>query len=154
MRDVYTLVFSVSAVLLGIEIIARLFPEKSAAFVQALAVLAAVLTLMGGLLHADWSWLQQASSVSFEENTKVETLYAETGTALLRERLRALLESSGIAVADADDGVEIWYTKGDDGAIDIDRVRVSVEYATDIDRAYAVLNAALTDAIPVEVFAR
>lgn len=53
MREVYTLVLSVCAVLLGVEILARLFPEKSGTLVHALAVLAVVVTMVGGLLHLD-----------------------------------------------------------------------------------------------------
>lgn len=49
--------------------------------------------------------------------------------------------------------MEVWYTQQDDGTIEIDRVRVRVTYATDVDRAYALLNSVLTEAIPTEVYA-
>ena len=154
MREVYTLVLSVCAVLLGVEILARLFPEKSGTLVHALAVLAVVVTMVGGLLHLDPDFSAVRSEFIPEQSAEDSgALYAETGTALLRERLRALLEAAGIAVVEDESGVEVWYTQQDDGAIEIDRVRVRVTYATDVDRAYALLNSVLTEAIPTEVYA-
>lgn len=154
MREVYTLVLSVCAVLLGVEILARLFPEKSGTLVHALAVLAVVVTMVGGLLHLDPDFSAVRSEFIPEQSAEdSEVLYAETGTALLRERLRALLEAAGIAVVEDESGVEVWYTQQDDGTIEIDRVRVRVTYATDVDRAYALLNSVLTEAIPTEVYA-
>lgn len=154
MREVYTLVLSVCAVLLGVEILARLFPEKSGTLVHALAVLAVVVTMVGGLLHLDPDFSAVRSDFSPEQPAEdSEALCAETGTALLRERLRALLEAAGIAVIEDESGVEVWYTQQDDGTIEIDRVRVRVTYATDVDRAYALLNSVLTEAIPTEVYA-
>ena len=154
MREVYTLVLSVCAVLLGVEILARLFPEKSGTLVHALAVLAVVVTMVGGLLHLDPDFSAVRSEFIPEQSAEdSEVLYAETGTALLRERLRALLEAAGIAIIEDESGVEVWYTQQDDGTIEIDRVRVRVTYATDVDRAYALLNSVLTEAIPTEVYA-
>lgn len=154
MREVYTLVLSVCAVLLGVEILARLFPEKSGTLVHALAVLAVVVTMVGGLLHLDPDFSAVRSEFIPEQSAEdFEVLYAETGTALLRERLRALLEAAGVAIIEDESGVEVWYTQQDDGTIEIDRVRVRVTYATDVDRAYALLNSVLTEAIPTEVYA-
>ena len=154
MREVYSLVLSVCAVLLGVEILARLFPEKSGTLVHALAVLAVVVTMVGGLLHLDPDFSAVRSEFIPEQSAEdSEALCAETGTALLRERLRALLEAAGIAVIEDESGVEVWYTQQDDGTIEIDRVRVRVTYATDVDRAYALLNSVLTEAIPTEVYA-
>ena len=154
MREVYTLVLSVCAVLLGVEILARLFPEKSGTLVHALAVLAVVVTMVGGLLHLDLNFSAVRSDFTPEQSAEdSEALYAETGTALLRERLRALLEAAGVAVVEDESGVEVWYTQQDDGTIEIDRVCVRVTYATDVDRAYALLNSVLTEAIPTEVYA-
>lgn len=154
MREVYTLVLSVCAVLLGVEILARLFPEKSGTLVHALAVLAVVVTMVGGLLHLDLNFSAVRSDFTPEQSAEdSEALYAETGTTLLRERLRALLEAAGVAVVEDESGVEVWYTQQDDGTIEIDRVRVRVTYATDVDRAYALLNSVLTEAIPTEVYA-
>lgn len=154
MREVYTLVLSVCAVLLGVEILARLFPEKSGTLVHALAVLAVVVTMVGGLLHLDPDFSAVRSEFIPEQSAEdSKALYAETGTALLRERLRALLEAAGVAVVEDESGVEVWYTQQDDGTIEIDRVRVRVTYATDVDRAYALLNSVLTEAIPTEVYA-
>lgn len=154
MREVYTLVLSVCAVLLGVEILARLFPEKSGTLVHALAVLAVVVTMVGGLLHLDPDLSAVRSDFTPEQSAEdSEALCAETGTALLRERLRALLEAAGIAVIEDESGVEVWYTQQDDGTIEIDRVRVRVTYATDVDRAYALLNSVLTEVIPTEVYA-
>ena len=39
MRELYALGFSVSAVLIAVEVLSHLFPEKSGALVHALAVL-------------------------------------------------------------------------------------------------------------------
>lgn len=154
MREVYTLVLSVCAVLLGVEILARLFPEKSGTLVHALAVLAVVVTMVGGLLHLDPDFSAVRSEFIPEQSAEdSEALYAETGTTLLRERLRALLEAAGVAIIEDESGVEVWYTQQDDGTIEIDRVRVRVTYATDVDRAYALLNSVLTEAIPTEVYA-
>ena len=87
MREVYTLVLSVCAVLLGVEILARLFPEKSGTLVHALAVLAVVVTMVGGLLHLDPDFSAVRSDFTPEQSAEdSEALYAETGTALLRER--------------------------------------------------------------------
>lgn len=81
MREVYTLVLSVCAVLLGVEILARLFPEKSGTLVHALAVLAVVVTMVGGLLHLDPDFSAVRSDFTPEQSAEdSEALYAETGT--------------------------------------------------------------------------
>ena len=84
MREVYTLVLSVSAVLLGAELLARLFPEKSGALVHALAVLAIVLALVGGLLHLDFDWAAAGSGFAAEQAAEAPgALYgAAAGAAL------------------------------------------------------------------------
>ena len=49
MRELYTLVFTVSAVLIGAEVLSRLFPEKSGSLVHALAVLMVAASLLSGI---------------------------------------------------------------------------------------------------------
>ena len=153
MREIYTLVLSVCALLLGVEILANLFPEKSGSLVHTFAVLAVVLSLVGGIFNIDFDSVLANTDFSLSADTEeAEPLYAKTGVALLRERLCALLDASGITVENGEDGVEVWYTQDDDGSIQIDRVRVCVSFASDTDRAYAVLRSALTEAVPLEVF--
>lgn len=155
MRELYTLVFTVSAVLIGAEVLSRLFPEKSGSLVHALAVLMVAASLLNGILHMDWDIsLGTAFSSSDVEAEQTPQLYAETGTALLRERLAMLLDAAGIAVENGSEGIEIWYNQDDSGTVEIDRVRVCVEFSTDIDRADALLRSVLTDAIRTEVYAR
>ena len=48
--------------------------------------------------------------------------------------------------------IDIWYTQYDDFAVTVERVRVRVRFATDIDRADALLRSVLTEAIPVDVY--
>lgn len=153
MHELYSLVLSVSAVLIGVEVISHLFPEKSGALVHALAVLMIAATLLGGILRMDFSFVFDGAELSLETETEdTSPLYVETGTALLRERLYALLDAAGISVAEGAGGVEVWYNQDDSGAVEIDRIRVCVEYATDIARADALLKNVLTDAIRTEVF--
>ncbi|MGN0479171.1 MAG: hypothetical protein ACI4GO_07035, partial [Hominenteromicrobium sp.] len=145
---------SVSAVLIGTEVLTHLFPEKSGALVHALAVLMIAASLFSGILHMDLDFsfesLTQAAEI---ESQDTPPLYAETGTALLRERLYTLLDAAGISVEDGAEGVEIWYNQDESGAVEIDRVRVCVSFSTDIDRAAALLRNVLTDAIRTEVYA-
>lgn len=155
MRELYTLVFTVSAVLIGAEVLSRLFPEKSGSLVHALAVLMVAAALLSGILHMDWDIsLGNVYSSSEVKAEQTPPLYAETGTALLRERLAMLLDAAGIAVENSSKGIEIWYNQDDSGAVEIDRVRVCVKYSTDVDRADALLRSLLTDAIRTEVYAR
>lgn len=145
MRELYALVFSVCMVLIGTEMIVRLFPEKSGSLIHALVV------LVNGILK-----LQSGVSLDFdltetgEAESTITQSYAEKGTAILKERLSALLKSAGMDVPAAN--IDIWYTQDDDGAVTVERVRVRVRFATDIDRADALLRSVLTEAIPVDVY--
>lgn len=151
MRELYALVFSVCVVLIGTEMIVRLFPEKSGSLIHALAALMLLVVLVNGILK-----LQSGASLDFDltETGEVESTitqsYAEKGTAILKERLSALLKSAGMDVPAAN--IDIWYTQDDDGAVTVERVRVRVRFATDIDRADALLRSVLTEVIPVDVY--
>lgn len=151
MRELYALVFSVCMVLIGTEMIVRLFPEKSGSLIHALAALMLLVVLVNGILK-----LQSGVSLDFDltETGEVESTitqsYAEKGTAILKERLSALLKSAGMDVPAAN--IDIWYTQDDDGVVTVERVRVRVRFATDIDRADALLRSVLTEAIPVDVY--
>ena len=151
MRELYALVFSVCVVLIGSEMIVRLFPEKSGSLIHALAALMLLVVLVNGILK-----LQSGASLDFdltetgEAESTITQSYAEKGTAILKERLSALLKSAGMDVPAAN--IDIWYTQDDDGAVTVERVRVRVRFATDIDRADALLRSVLTEAIPVDVY--
>lgn len=151
MRELYALVFSVCVVLIGTEMIVRLFPEKSGSLIHALAALVLLMVLVNGILK-----LQSGVSLDFDltETGEVESTItqscAEKGTAILKERLSALLESAGVDVPV--ENIDIWYTQDDDGVVTVERVRVRVRFATDIDRADALLRSVLTEAIPVDVY--
>ncbi len=151
MRELYALVFSVCVVLIGTEMIVRLFPEKSGSLIHALAVLMLLVVLVNGILK-----LQSETSLEFdvtetgEAESTITQSYAEKGTAILKERLSALLKSAGMDVPAAN--IDIWYTQDDDGVVTVERVRVRVRFATDIDRADALLRSVLTEAIPVDVY--
>lgn len=151
MRELYALVFSVCVVLIGTEMIVRLFPEKSGSLIHALAALMLLMVLVNGILK-----LQSGASLDFdltetdEAESTITQSYAEKGTAILKERLSALLKSAGMDVPAAN--IDIWYTQDDDGVVTVERVRVRVRFATDIDRADALLRSVLTEAIPVDVY--
>ena len=151
MRELYALVFSVCVVLIGTEMIVRLFPEKSGSLIHALAALMLLVVLVNGILK-----LQSGASLDFdftetgEAESTITLSYAEKGTAILKERLSALLKSAGMDVPAAN--IDIWYTQDDDGVVTVERVRVRVRFATDIDRANALLRSVLTEAIPVDVY--
>ena len=151
MRELYALVFSVCVVLIGTEMIVRLFPEKSGSLIHALAALMLLVVLVNGILK-----LQSGASLDFdltetgEAESTITQSYAEKGTAILKERLSALLKSAGMDVPAANIG--IWYTQDDDGMVTVERVRVRVRFATDIDRADALLRSVLTEVIPVDVY--
>ena len=151
MRELYALVFSVCVVLIGTEMIVRLFPEKSGSLIHALAVLMLLVVLVNGILK-----LQSGASLDFdltetgEAESTITQSYAEKGTAILKERLSALLKSAGMDVPAAN--IDIWYTQDNDGVVTVERVRVRVRFATDIDRADALLRSVLTEAIPVDVY--
>lgn len=151
MRELYALVFSVCVVLIGTEMIVRLFPEKSGSLIHALAALMLLVVLVNGILK-----LQSGASLDFdltetgEAESTITQSYAEKGTAILKERLSALLKSAGMDVPAAN--IDIWYTQDDDGVVTVERVRIRVRFATDIDRADALLRSVLTEAIPVDVY--
>ena len=151
MRELYALVFSVCVVLIGTEMIVRLFPEKSGSLIHALAVLMLLVVLVNGILK-----LKSGVSLDFdltetgEAESTIPQSYAEKGTAILKERLSAILKSAGMDVPAAN--IDIWYTQDDDGVVTVECVRVRVRFATDIDRADALLRSVLTEAIPVDVY--
>ena len=151
MRELYALVFSVCVVLIGTEMIVRLFPEKSGSLIHALAALMLLVVLVNGILK-----LQSGASLDFdltetgEAESTITQSYAEKGTAILKERLSALLKSAGMDVPAAN--IDIWYTQDDVGVVTVERVRVRVRFATDIDRADALLRSVLTEVIPVDVY--
>ena len=151
MRELYALVFSVCVVLIGTEMIVRLFPEKSGSLIHALAALMLLVVLVNGILK-----LQSGTSLDFdltetgEAESTITQSYAEKGTAILKERLSALLKSAGMDVPA--ENIDIWYTQDDDGVVTVERVRVRVRCATDIDRADALLRSVLTEVILVDVY--
>lgn len=151
MRELYALVFSVCVVLIGTEMIVRLFPEKSGSLIHALAALMLLVVLVNGIFK-----LQSGTSLDFdltetgEAESTITQSYAEKGTEILKERLSALLKSAGMDVPAAN--IDIWYTQDDDGVVTVERVRVRVRFATDIDRADALLRSVLTEVIPVDVY--
>lgn len=151
MRELYALVFSVCVVLIGTEMIVRLFPEKSGSLIHALAALMLLVVLVNGILK-----LQSGASLDFdltetgEAESTITQSYAEKGTAILKERLSALLKSARMDVPAAN--IDIWYTQDDDGVVTVERVRVRVRFATDIGRADALLRSVLTEVIPVDVY--
>lgn len=151
MRELYALVFSVCVVLIGTEMIVRLFPEKSGSLIHALAALMLLVVLVNGILK-----LQSGASLDFdvtetgEAESTITQSYAEKGAAILKERLSAILKSAGMDVPAAN--IDIWYTQDDDGVVTVECVRVRVRFATDIDRADALLRSVLTEAIPVDVY--
>ena len=151
MRELYALVFSVCVVLIGTEMIVRLFPEKSGSLIHALAALMLLVVLVNGILK-----LQSGASLDFdltetgEAESTITQSYAEKGTAILKERLSALLKSAGMDVPAAN--IDIWYTQDNDGVVTVERVRVRVRFATDIDRADALLRSVLTEVILVDVY--
>ena len=151
MRELYALVFSVCVVLIGTEMIVRLFPEKSGSLIHALAALMLLVVLVNGILK-----LQSGASLDFdltetgEAESTITQSYAEKGTAILKERLSALLKSAGMDVPAAN--IDIWYAQDDDGVVTVERVRVRVRFATDIDRADALLRSVLTEVILVDVY--
>ena len=151
MRELYALVFSVCVVLIGTEMIVRLFPEKSGSLIHALAALMLLVVLVNGILK-----LQSGASLDFdltetgEAESTITQSYAEKGTAILKERLSALLKSAGMDVPV--ENIDIWYTQDDDSVVTVERVRVRVRFVTDIDRADALLRSVLTEAIPVDVY--
>ena len=151
MRELYALVFSVCVVLIGTEMIVRLFPEKSGSLIHALAALMLLVVLVNGILK-----LQSGTSLDFDltetgaAESTIPQSYAEKGTAILKERLSALLKSAGMDVPA--ENIDIWYTQDDDGVVTVERVRVRVRFATDIDRADALLRSVLTEVILVDVY--
>ena len=151
MRELYALVFSLCVVLIGTEMIVRLFPEKSGSLIHALAALMLLVVLVNGILK-----LQSGTSLDFdltetgEAESTITQSYAEKGTAILKERLSALLKSAGMDVPA--ENIDIWYTQDDDGVVTVERVRVRVRFATDIDRADALLRSVLTEVILVDVY--
>lgn len=151
MRELYALVFSVCVVLIGTEMIVRLFPEKSGSLIHALAALMLLVVLVNGILK-----LQSGTSLDFdltetgEAESTITQSYAEKGTAILKERLSALLKSAGMDVPA--ENIDIWYTQDDDGVVTVERVRVRVRFATDIDRADALLRSVLTEVILVDMY--
>lgn len=151
MRELYALVFSVCMVLIGTEMIVRLFPEKSGSLIHALAALMLLVVLVNGILK-----LQSGASLDFdvtetgEAESTITQSYAEKGTTILKERLSAILKSAGMDVPAAN--IDIWYTQDDDGVVTVERVRVRVRFATDIDRADTLLRSVLTEVIPVDVY--
>lgn len=153
MDEIYALVLTTCTVLLAAEVLLHLFPEKSGKLIHSLAVLLILASLLNGVIHSEVEVDLSAFSASDSvEESEANELYTKTGTALLKERLAALLDAADIDIADAED-IEIWYTQDDEGVIQIDRVRIRVKYSTDMDRAFSVLRSVLTEAIPVEIYA-
>ena len=109
------------------------------------------MVLVNGILK-----LQSGASLDFdltetgEAESTITQSYAEKGTAILKERLSALLKSAGMDVPAAN--IDIGYTQDDDGVVTVERVRVRVRFATDIDRADVLLRSVLTEVIPVDVY--
>lgn len=151
MRELYALVFSACVVLIGAEVITKLFPEKSGSLIRGLVVLMLFSVLINGILK-----LKTSVSLDFTvpETNAAETTIAqscaEKGTALLKERLSGLLKAAGVDTPV--ENIDILYTQDDAGEITIERVRVRVRFSTDIDRADALLRSVLTDAIPTDVY--
>lgn len=96
MRELYALVFSVCVVLIGTEMIVRLFPEKSGSLIHALAVLMLLVVLVNGILK-----LQSGVSLDFdltetgEAESTITQSYAEKGTAIFERAALGDFEKCG-----------------------------------------------------------
>lgn len=89
MRELYALVFSVCMVLIGTEMIVRLFPEKSGSLIHALAALMLLVVLVNGILK-----LQSGVSLDFD--------LTETGESLNRTQTDGDTQKTYILVKAAD----------------------------------------------------
>ena len=150
MREFSTLLFSFCALLLAAELIAHLFPDKDGKLIHGLAVISILLSLLLGLRQIELPEIE-FSSAKFSGAAETDTMAAETGAAILRERLAALLTAAGVTLPKGEDDIEIRYRQSEDGAVTVESVQARVRYAEDIPRAEALLRNVLTDAIPTEV---
>ena len=150
MDDLYELVFGVCAAWLTIEVLTKLFPEDSGELVRGVAVLTVFTVLLLGILRIDFAFDFHFQDNAYETHD-AQPLVLEHGTALLQERLHALLAAAGIETQRDAKGIEVRYRAFDSGEIEIDRVCVTLRYAADRDRAHAVLESVLTKAIPLEI---
>ena len=137
MDELYTLVFGICGALLAVEVISHLFPEKSGEMIRGIAVISVLAVLLAGVLETDFNFDFELTNGTVTETETLDDLALESGIALLRERLYALLQAAGI---------------DDSGEITIDRVCVCIRYGTDADRVFALLRSVLTEAIPVEIY--
>lgn len=153
MGELNTLVFGICGALLAVEVISKLFPDKSGELVRGLAVLSVLAVLLAGAMRVEIDFDFEFSDGISGEYETVDELAAESGIALLRERLQSLLDAAGIETAKDTPGVEVRYRQSDTGEITIERVCIWVRYGADIDRAAALLRSVLTEAIPLEVYA-
>lgn len=152
MDELYTLVFGICGALFAVEVISRLFPENSGELVRGIAVLCILAVLISGIVKAEFGLELQWEDTFTPDAKSAQDQAAESGTALLRERLHGLLETAGIKTADGAEGIEVRYRQQDSGEIEIDRVCVALVYRTDTDRAFALLRSVLTEAIPLEIY--
>ena len=151
MDDIYTSVLGACSALLVIEFLCRLLPEKHSLLPKGAAVLFMLVYLLLDLVEV-LPEIQLPEPPYGEIGQNAEELYADTGIALLRERLYALLNAADIEIYNGKEGVEVRYRMADDGSIEIERVCVNAKYQTDTDRILALLRNVLTDAIPLEVY--
>lgn len=151
MDEIYTVIFSVGAAWIAVEVLSKLFPENSGDLLRGIAVLTIVAVLIVGVLRLDISLAFQSELISYNTETDGRELLPKLGTELLRKRLHEVLLAAGIETEDGADGIEVRYRQFDNGEIEIDRVCVTLVYAADTDRTYALLRSVLTEAIPVEI---
>lgn len=150
MREFSTLLFSFCTLLLATELIAHLFPEKEGKLLHALAVISILLSLLWGLRGAKLPEIE-FNTAEFSEAAETDALAAETGAAILRERLAELFTAAGVSLSGGEYGISVRYRQDPDGIVTVESVQARVHYAEDIPRAEALLRSVLTDAIPTEV---
>ncbi len=150
MREFTVSLFSASVFLLGAEIVAYLFPQRSGKLIHGLAVLLLLATLLRSALRIELPEIEmQTDTGSWTSQTQTYT--AETTALFLRKRLASLCESAGITLSGGENGVLIAAFEGEEGEISIDHVRVLVLYEEDVRRAESLLQSLFSGTVPIEV---
>ncbi len=151
MTSVLQSLVGICTVMAAAEAASRLCSENAMVkFVHSLAVLVLITSLFSSLPSVDWDLrqpMERAEAAGGDLTEYLEQETAETAGKELESYLDGLLRAANLTA----EKIETFTDIGRDGSIELTKVKVSFRYASDAERAGALLRNVLGEETEVEV---
>ena len=153
MDDLMKATYSVCVAVVIVELLSQLCPDKFCGLVRGTAILLITAALFIEFFRLDIELDMRRWIIDTDEFTAHgQDGVVSYGIELLQSRLYKVLDTAGISVSGQENGITVLHSLDDMGNIEIDCVQVMLDFETDRERANALLQSILTQAIPLEVY--